>query len=139
MLEFMDCRTMEDYLGTFSTASEGFVPERIGHNIPMSVIHSYMKTGGKKNVAESMAYNLICKSLPDVEYVIGYIRGDTETRCHEYQHAKYFFSKEYRDQVQKRWESLAPKIRMKYTLQLKEWGYSDEVLVDEYQAYWGGT
>jgi hypothetical protein len=139
MLEFTTSGYMEECLGGFSTASEGFVPERIGHNIPMSVIHSYMKTGGKKNVAESMAYNLICKSLPDVEYVIGYIRGDTETRCHEYQHAKYFFSKEYRVRVQRRWESLSERARQKYTLQLKEWGYSDEVLVDEFQAYFGGT
>lgn len=141
MLEFIDSDYMESCLGSFSTASEGFVPERIGHNIPMSVIHSYMKSKGKRggdgSDIEQSTYKLICTCLPDAEYVIGYICGDTETRLHEYQHAKYFFSREYREEVRRKWESLDEKVRNRYYTQLKEWGYSDEVVLDEFQAYWG--
>jgi hypothetical protein len=50
-------------------------------------------------------------------------------------HAKYFIDEEYKNKIDKEWDDLVPATRDYIIAFLKRLGYSDKVLIDEYQAY----
>lgn len=73
-----------------------------------------------------------------IRYVIGYMKGDHDTKDHEKRHAKYHISPSYRRSVRRSWNKLKrsnPKRHQTIMSDLVEKGYQEKVLVDEFQAY----
>ena len=111
-------REMNETLDVISNNYEGIIKNREGHNFPSQFI--------SKN-------HLLSKYINDCKYVIG-IYNNKDIK-HEMLHAKYYIDKEYKEKINKEWTDLAPNIREYLTKFLKKLGYSDHVIIDEYQAY----
>lgn len=98
----------------------GFLNNREGHNFPSEYIPN-----NKKHVLYK--YKFQCK------YVIGVYKSNS--LAHEMCHAKYYIDEDYKNKIDKEWEALTPATRDYLIAFLKRLGYSDKVLIDEYQAY----
>ncbi len=112
---------MNELLDPFSNAYEGVLYNREGHNFP--AIH-LSKTNPKHILYQ---YRNMCK------YVIGVYNGKSIE--HELLHAKYYLDLEYRRRIEREWNELPLQKRAHIIQFLKRLGYSDAVVVDEYQAY----
>ncbi len=121
ILRFKKRDEMNATLDPYSNAYEGYLKNREGHNFPSSYLPKDRK---------SKFYLYIDR----VDYVIG-IYGNGEALKHELLHAKYYMDRAYRDEIDREWSSLSPEDRCRITAILKRLGYSDEVIVDEYQAF----
>lgn len=118
IVRFKSKPTMNQLLDPVSNAYEGPLLHREGHNFPASAIPS----------SHPLApYKKTCS------YVIATYRGDAVK--HELLHAKYFLDPAYRSKIQEEWFCLESKTRSHIEQFLKRLGYSDKVLIDEYQAY----
>jgi len=137
MFDFESNDFMTKCFERFSNFYEGFVPGRIGYNMPTSYVIDFalLKRDTPLSKEEMFIYSTINKEDTG-GYVIAYLRGDDLTRRHEFQHAKYFFSYDFRKEVDSMWEKLPERIRSKYISRLHSLGYSDSVLIDEFQAYY---
>ncbi len=109
---------MNDLLDPISNVYEGFLPNREGHNFPSSFI--------PKN-------HLLACYKEKCKYVIGIY--NSKSIKHELLHAKYYIDVEYRSRIHKEWEELSEKTRSHIQSFLRRLGYSDRVMIDEYQAY----
>ena len=119
ILHFEGNRTkMNEVLDVLSNSYEGVIHNREGHNFPSSFIT-------KSHILHR--YKNQCK------YVIGVYNG--KSIQHELLHAKYFIDSEYKESILHEWEELGPQKQRYITIFLKRLGYSDNVLIDEYQAY----
>ena len=54
---------------------------------------------------------------------------------HERLHAKYYFDKKYKQKIDLEWNNIEVSKKNKIITFLKNLGYNDNVLIDEYQAY----
>jgi len=112
-------KLMNKTLDEISNKYEGkIMTNRLGHNFPSSFIP-------KDHIL--FPYKDKCK------YVLG-ITSQT-TLPHELLHAKFFLDKNYHDQQCTIWKSYKQETRDKITIFLKKLGYSDNIIIDEYQAY----
>jgi hypothetical protein len=109
---------MNEVLDPLSNAYEGILVNREGHNFPVEFI--------PKN-------HILSKYKKECKYVIGIYNG--KSIQHELLHAKYYIDIEYRNRIDCEWNELCIKKRMHIIQFLKRLGYSDDVLIDEYQAY----
>ena len=118
ILRFVSRDYMNEFLDPISNEYEGILVNRIGHNFPSNYIpeDSWLNK-----------YKKICK------YVIGVYNANGV--AHELLHAKYYIDENYRKKIENEWKSLTEKQRSHITHFLKSIGYSDKVIVDEYQAY----
>ncbi len=111
---------MNNLLDPISNNYEGIINNRLGHNFPSEFIPKNHKTLGN--------YKNKCK------YVIG--SCDANTLKHELLHAKYYVDCDYRNKINNEWNNeLNDYQRIHITNFLKKMGYSDKVIIDEYQAY----
>ncbi len=110
---------MNQVLDSLSNEYEGVLTNRQGHNFPSCYIpdKSHLLSPYKSKCA----------------YVIGMYNADG--MAHELLHAKYYMDLTYRNKIHKEWVELSDKHRTHITQFLKSMGYSDKVLIDEYQAY----
>jgi len=110
---------MNQILDSLSNAYEGPLINRQGHNFPSEFIpnNSHLLSPHKTSCA----------------YVIGMY--NSSGMAHELLHAKYFIDSIYRESINKEWAELSDVHRAHITQFLKAMGYSDKVLIDEYQAY----
>lgn len=104
---------------------EGELKGRIGCNAPMDFIRSLDKK-----------HPFFSPYFEDADYVILYRKGDILTKKHELQHAKYHMDTQFRLQVLHLWETFPEKRRNQIVSMLKKMNYADEVLLDEFQAYY---
>jgi len=111
-------KLMNDTLDPLSNEYEGPLVNRQGHNFPASFIP---KT------------HTLFPHKDKCAYVIGVL--NTTSLQHELLHAKFYIDVVYRESIIKEWSSLTADTRTKITLYLKRLGYSDKVIIDEYQAY----
>jgi hypothetical protein len=75
----------------------------------------------------------------NVTYVIGYMKGDTNTMEHEKRHARFYIDRKYRKRVHQSWNKLRksnPKKHKSIINKLKKDGYDEKVYIDEFQAYY---
>ncbi len=109
---------MNEILDPISNVYEGILINREGHNFPSSYIpknHSLYKYKNK------------------CVYVIGVYNGKSIT--HELLHARFYMDIVYKNRIIQEWNEL-PDTKRNYLIAfLKRLGYSDAVLIDEYQAY----
>lgn len=114
-----DKNKMNEILDPISNEYEGIILGRIGHNFPSNFI--------PKNNHILSKYKFKCK------YVIGFYK--IKDLAHELLHARYYLDSEYKSNIDKEWNNL-DSVKKEYLIKfLKKLGYSDKVLVDEYQAY----
>jgi hypothetical protein len=119
ILRFSNKKSMNEELGDISNRYEGLSILE-GHNFPASFI--------KKT---DRIYNFVKKNK--IEYVIGIYNSDS--LLHEKLHAKYYFDKKYKQQIDQEWNNIDVNKKNKIITFLKNLGYNDKVLIDEYQAY----
>ncbi len=110
---------MNELLDPLSNEYEGILVNREGHNFPSIHIP-------KKN-------HILSKYKEQCRYVIGLYNASGLQ--HELLHAKYYIDEEYRLEIQREWDALSSQQRTYITQFLKRLGYSDKVIIDEYQAY----
>ena len=103
---------------------EGKINNRIGINFPMNIVHKYKEDTHIKKY--------------DCEYVIVYKKGDKLTKEHELMHAKYYMDEKYKEKIKKIWKDMEDKNKDKIKNMLKKMGYPDneDILIDEFQAYY---
>lgn len=110
---------MNEILDPISNNYEGIIKNREGHNFPSIFIPNNNNFISK--------YRSLCK------YVIGIYNN--KSIQHELLHAKYYMDNDYRSKINKEWIELNEKTKEYLTRFLKKLGYSDNVIIDEYQAY----
>lgn len=109
---------MNIVLDTISNEYEGIITNREGHNFPASFIPTN---------------HILNKYRNKCKYVIGVYNNNSIK--HELLHAKYHIDSAYAQKINQEWMQFDDKTR-EYLIQfLKRLGYSDKVIVDEYQAY----
>jgi hypothetical protein len=118
--------TISDDLLSIADGYEGRIPNRVGFNFPMSFVKAVHR-----------GHNLLHYESK-ADYVIVYRKGDIQTKRHELQHAKYGMDKEYRVRVRHLWDSFDPTERDRIKALLVKMKYPDreEILLDEFQAYY---
>jgi hypothetical protein len=109
---------MNDSLDIISNAYEGPLQNRQGHNFPSSYIPKD---------------HFLSKYKNECKYVIGTF--NSKSIKHELYHAKFFIDLTYKNKIIKEWNELDNQNRDHIIKFLKKLGYSDKVLIDEYQAY----
>ncbi len=109
---------MNEILDPISNNYEGIILGRIGHNFPSIFIPTN---------------HLLSKYKSKCKYVIGFYK--IEDLEHELLHAKYYLDSNYKSMIDKEWKNLDSNKREHLIKFLKKLGYSDDVLIDEYQAY----
>jgi len=119
IIRFSNKKLMNEELGKISYRYEG-LSNLEGHNFPASFI--------KKS---DRIYDFVKKN--NIEYVVGIY--DSKFLLHEKLHAKYYFDKKYKQQIDKEWNNMKVSKKNKIITFLKNLGYNDKVLIDEYQAY----
>ena len=111
---------MNIILDKISNRYEGELKNREGHNFPAT---SVIKT--------DEIYKFVIENK--IKYVIAVYNA--KSIKHEELHAKFYLDNDYRNKIQKEWDSMDSKKREYITTFLKKLGYSDKVIIDEYQAY----
>ncbi len=109
---------MNEILDPVSNSYEGLIINRTGHNFPSNYI---------PDVHILFKYKTQCK------YVVGIYR--TTDLAHELLHAKFYLEPAYRTKIINEWDNLESDKRTSIINFLKKLGYTDKVLIDEYQAY----
>jgi hypothetical protein len=120
VIRFSSKDKMNLILDKVSNRYEGELKNREGHNFPYD---SVIKT------------DEIYKYVKDnnIKYIIAVYNA--KSIKHEELHAKYYLDDEYKKKIQKEWDEMDFKKR-EYIIQfLKRLGYSEKVIIDEYQAY----
>jgi hypothetical protein len=109
---------MNSLLDPISNKYEGIVSNRIGHNFPSDYIpynHFLFE------------YKSVCK------YVVGI--ANQKDLAHELAHAKFYLDSDYKNKIINEWNGLDKNTQTYLYNFLKKLGYSDKVIIDEYQAY----
>lgn len=119
IIHFKNINNMNEIMDPLSNEYEGIMNNRIGHNFPSIFIPDDHELFGQ------LKYQ--CK------YVIAY--NSSKDLSHELLHAKYYLDQKYRQKIINEWNSLKKSKREYIINLLKKLGYSDKVLIDEYQAY----
>jgi len=110
---------MNTLLDPISNAYEGPLANREGHNFPVTAI--------------PVKHPQLAKYRSQCGYVIGIY--STKSLAHELLHAKYHLDSSYRAKITAEWLSLPESTRAHIFQFLRRLGYSEQVLLDEYQAY----
>jgi hypothetical protein len=112
-------KLMNETLDPISNEYEGNVMRnREGHNFPSA----YIPVG-----------HMLFEYKDKCKYVLGILNQDSLP--HELLHARFFLDEKYRTEQCDEWKSYKQETRDKITAFLKRLGYSDNVIIDEYQAY----
>jgi hypothetical protein len=111
---------MNKIFDKISNRYEGVLNNREGHNFPADFV-----------VKTDEIYKFVKEN--NIKYIIAVYHF--KSIKHEELHAKYYLDADYRKQIQKEWTELDEKKRVYITKFLQRLGYSDKVIVDEYQAY----
>jgi hypothetical protein len=110
---------MNELLDPISNKYEGPLVNREGHNFPVEAI--------------PVKHPQLAKYRDQCAYVIGIY--NTRSLAHELLHAKYYLDSSYRTKITAEWTAL-PETTQRHIFQfLRRLGYSEDVLLDEYQAY----
>jgi len=118
ILHYKHINLMNKELNIISDSYEGQISNRIGHNFPSNFIPNN---------------HILSKFKKKCKYVIA-VTNFINLK-HEKLHAKYYLDNEYRKSILKEWDLLEENVRNHIIFFLKKLGYSDDVIIDEYQAY----
>lgn len=120
-----DSSELPESVLTVLDAYEGTRKGRLGWNVPMSFVKSRFPK-----------HPFFSPYFVTAAYVIVYKKGDILTKKHELQHAKYYMDPVFQKEVVALWNSFSPTAKEKITAMLMKMKYAEEVLLDEFQAYY---
>jgi hypothetical protein len=120
VIRFSSKDKMNAILDKVSNRYEGELKNREGHNFPAD---SVIKT--------DEIYKYVKEN--NIKYIIAIYNA--KSIKHEELHAKYYLDDEYKNKIQKEWNDMDSQKKEYIIKFLKRLGYSDKVIVDEYQAY----
>lgn len=109
---------MNEILDPISNIYEGKIINREGHNFPSSLIPKS---------------HILFKYKEQCKYVVGIFHHNSLQ--HELLHAKFYMDMNYKSRIIEEWNNLDPDVKEHIYKFLKSMGYSDKVIIDEYQAY----
>lgn len=132
---FNNINDMTRYIDPISQYIEGSTKDtRIGHNFSIESFCKYISL--LKNHTKEIKEIISVVKKHEVKYIIAYISGDIQTKKHELQHAKFYIDEQYRISIYDKWNNLDKKTQNHIVCFLKRLGYPDEVIIDEFQAYY---
>lgn len=133
--QFNNINEMTRYIDPISIFVEGTTKDtRIGHNFSYNDFKKYVLS--LKYHTNEIKELLSLTKKHNVKYIIAFIVGDVQTKKHELQHAKFYIDDEYRQHIYKLWNNMDKKIQSHIVAFLQRLGYSNEVIIDEFQAYY---
>ena len=121
VLEFRTREDMNSALDALSIHTDGLTSARFGHNFPVEAVPETHWLRGE--------------FTPETRYVVAYRKGDNPTLRHERAHARFAIDSAYHAQVLAYWHALTPQQQAHVTAFLLRLGYSEESVIDEFQAY----
>lgn len=121
LLEFRSREEMNSALDTLSVHTDGLRSARFGHNFPATAVPE--------------EHWLSRELTPGISYIVAYRKGDVSTMRHERAHARFSIDSEYHAQVLAYWQTLTTQQQTHITAFLQRLGYSEEAVIDEFQAY----
>jgi hypothetical protein len=119
IVKFKSKEFMNSILDSLSNNYEGILKNRQGHNFPAKFIPDKS--------------HMLSEYKSSCEYVIGMY--NPSGMAHELLHAKYYIDQSYRNKIIQEWNGLTKFQQTHITQFLKSIGYSEQVIIDEYQAY----
>lgn len=120
VIRFDSRREMNERLDRISNRYEGEMKNREGHNFPVEYIEE-----------SDDLYGYVRKN--GIRYVIGVYNGLSVR--HEELHARYYLDEDYRRKIEREWEEMEEGKREYIMKFLGRLGYSERMMIDEYQAY----
>lgn len=133
--QFNNINDMTRYVEPISIYIEGSTKDtRIGHNFSIENFWKYVSS--LKTHSNEMKDIISVVKRYEVKYIIAYINGDIQTKRHELQHAKFYIDEMYRKSIYNMWNNLDEKTKNHIISFLKKLGYPDDVIIDEFQAYY---
>ena len=99
----------------------------VGFNVPSAVVEA----------SEPYLHSILVHH-PSIQYIIGYIEGDEESKAHEERHARYYTDRSYRTRVARAWKRMQDEFPDQYQAivqRLTKDNYQPHVFEDEFQAY----
>lgn len=132
------------YAGRHPQGKFSYFEDWVGFNIPGSSLIKFWNVFTEKEgilrpkEAELFTHikDFVFNDDPNF-YVIGTFDADERTIAHETRHANYYLDREYRQTCDDIFKELPESVKDAVTLRLLEMGYSDTVIPDETQAYFG--
>jgi len=110
-----------------------------GFNIPSRVFDEVFELGipdeNKYDVFMRYAYNSIRDKVDGDFYLMGAVKGDKTTVAHEMAHALWNLNPKYKSLMKENIKKLSKKALKIIKKNLKDSGYTKEVISDEIQAY----
>ncbi|KAJ3321844.1 hypothetical protein HDV06_003846 [Boothiomyces sp. JEL0866] len=103
-----------------------------GVNFPIAIYNEWSPTVTEFTEGEQLIHSLITSNHAD--YLIAGLKGDQSTFLHEWAHAVYFASAEYRDLITRLFSSIEPTVRQAIEKELLL-RFVIFVFEDEFQAY----
>lgn len=142
-VEFYECAstqlrnrvfTFEQFIDYYMTPFAKLEYSWSGFNIPSrSLEHFFAKFDLSPREKKLQRAVRKLKSRP--YYVIASCEGDISTMRHEFAHAYFDLTPDYKQNATALVHALPAVIRKAVTTQLLQWGYSEHVIVDEINAY----
>lgn len=114
-----------------------------GYNIPGKAIINFYDTfyhdmRSRESAVIAHLRDYIFNEDPNF-YVIGIREGDDNVYVHELRHALYSLSPEFKTACDEIYSRVPYELKDIVSKQLVDMGYSESVVPDEFQAYFGGT
>ncbi len=111
----------------------------LGFNIPSKFILDCQSNIPDPNEWDIIMNDIITKikeTSGDIFYLLGIKEGDDDVLEHEVAHGLFFTNKDYQIEMMEIYDTLPDKVKNKVNSYLRESsGYSEEVFMDETQAY----
>lgn len=152
MQEFYECPSdqfrgkyfaMDDYMDWYASNNDGkftYFEDWAGFNIPGNVLISFYHTFKDLRPKEADLFAHIMDFILDDDanfYVIGSYQAKASTIAHELRHAFYYLNESYRRQCDDIFKAMPESVKEYVRDYLLDIGYSDIVVPDETQAYFG--
>lgn len=126
----------EFYRWFLETYHMSYEEEWEGFNVPYWVVEEVFGSGkfSPLNIQEKTLHHELSQFSGQPFYLIGSLKGDTETLNHELSHAFFFLDQEFKDRVHQILWLAGPQLSH-IKAHLLSMGYCDDVIPDELQAY----
>ena len=140
ILDFMEWQAKTEGNGNFTypTAWSGFnFPSHIMNDCIKLFLGQLDSDHNKYDKNMKLAYNECERMCNDTEkfYIIGCLKGNTETLDHEICHGLFYLNSEYKKEATKLVKNLPAKLRTSMEKMLAKTGYAKQVFIDEINAY----
>lgn len=139
---------MDEYMDwyVFNSPSKTFTyfEDWAGFNVPGNAVIDFFNTFTnvehqlRRKEIEILSHVIDRITNDDSDFcIIGTYAGNSNSLEHELRHAYYYMHPEYRAACDEIYNAMPPSLIAQVRQHLLEWGYVDDVIPDEIQAYFG--